>query len=165
MQETYRPLFHEIFTKVNNANVKEKKVAILKQYESEGLKKLLKAALDPNIKWLLPEGEVPYIANEAPEGTEHTRLETEAKKLNNFVALEVDGNTYVGNPGINTARREMMFIQLLEGLCKAEAEVLIAAKDKVLYKQYKGLNANNVREAFGWGENFMAPGVEKVSRR
>ena len=59
-------------------------------------------------------------------------------------------------------KREQLFIQLLEGLPEQEAKLVIAAKDKKLSKIYKGLNANTVREAFGWDENFMKPGVSRV---
>ncbi|SVC76250.1 uncharacterized protein METZ01_LOCUS329104, partial [marine metagenome] len=69
--ETYAPLFHEIFTKVNNAKDKPKKVAVLRQYRTEALENFLMAAFNPSITWLLPEGNVPYIPNEAPDGTEH----------------------------------------------------------------------------------------------
>ena len=47
-----------------------------------------------------------------------------------------------------------LFIQLLEGLSAGEAECMCLAKDKSLHRKYKGLNANTVREAFGWDENF-----------
>ena len=42
MEETYRPLFHEIFTKINNAKDKPKKVAVLRQYRSASLEMFLK---------------------------------------------------------------------------------------------------------------------------
>ena len=161
--ETYRPLLDEIFTKVNNAKDKPKKIKVLQKYNTDGVRQLLKAAFDPHIKWLLPEGEVPYIPNDAPAGTEHSRLEHEATKLKNYVALEVDGTTHVGNTNLNRMRREMMFVQLLEGLTAGEAKVLILAKDKLLHKKYKGLNSNNVREAFGWDENFMKSGVSRIN--
>lgn len=157
--ETYRPLLNEIFMKVNNKKDKPGKIKILRQYESEGMKKLLKAAFDPNITWLLPSGKVPYIANDAPAGTEHTRLEQEAGSLNNYVALTYEGTVYEGNPRLNKMKREMLFVQMLEGLTEAEAEILIAAKDKSLNKKYKGLNANTVKEAFGWDANFKSQGV------
>jgi len=160
--ETYRPLVHEIFTKINNAKDKPKKMQVLRQYKSEGMEKLLKAAFDPQIKWLLPEGDVPFKPNDAPEGTEHTRLEHEARTLKNYVALENAGQTHVGNPDLNNMKRELLFIQLLEGLCEGEARVLILAKDKKLNK-YKGLTAAMVREAYGWDENFMTPGVTRVA--
>ena len=83
-QETYRPLVHEIFTKVNNAKDKPKKIAVLKKYDTPQLRAICKAAFDPAIAFLLPEGDVPFMPNEAPEGTEHTRLEHEARTLQNY---------------------------------------------------------------------------------
>ena len=155
--ETFSPLFHEIFAKVNNAKDKPKKVAVLQQYRSEALVNFLMAAFNPSITWLLPEGHVPYIPNEAPDGTEHTRLSHEARKLHHYVQREgTPQGSFVGNPDINSAKREMMFIQLLEGLSAGEAEDLILAKDQSLNKKYKGLNANVVREAFGWNADFVA---------
>ena len=160
--ETYTPLFHEIFMKVNNAKDKPKKIKVLQQYNTPGLRKILKAAFDPQIKWLLPVGAVPYVANESPEGLEHTRLEAEAKSLKNFVALVVDGKTIEGNENLNVMRREQLFIQLLEGLHVSEAEIVLAAKDKTLNKKYKGLNAATVKSAFGWDDNFMRAGVSRL---
>ena len=155
--ETFSPLFHEIFAKVNNAKDKPKKVAVLQQYRSEALENFLMAAFNPSITWLLPEGHVPYIPNEAPDGTEHTRLSHEARKLHHYVQREgTPQGSFVGNPDINSAKREMMFIQLLEGLSAGEAEDLILAKDQSLNKKYKGLNANVVREAFGWNADYVA---------
>ena len=156
-EETFAPLFHEIFTKVNNAKDKPKKVAVLQKYRSEALENFLMAAFNPQITWLLPEGDVPYIENDAPDGTEHTRLSSEARKLHNYVQREgTPQGSFLGNPDINSAKREMMFIQLLEGLSAGEAEDLCLAKDQSLNKKYKGLNANVVREAFGWNDNFVS---------
>ena len=64
---------------------KPKKIAVLKQYDKPYLRQLLKAAFDPKIQWDLPEGTPPFIANEAPVGTEHTLLKTEARRLFNFL--------------------------------------------------------------------------------
>ena len=60
----------------------------------------------------------------------------------------------VGNPDLNKVKREMMFIQLLEGLHENEALLLIDAKNKVINKKYKGLNAATVCEAYEWNSNF-----------
>ena len=155
MQETYRPLYHEIFTKINNAKDKPKKLKVLQQYRTDSLEMLLKAAFDPQISWLIPEGDVPYMPNEAPEGTEHTILEREVAKLHNYVQRETEDGPIVGNPNLNTMKREMMFVQLLEGLSQGEAEVVCLAKDQSLNKKYKGLTANLIKEAFGWDEDFM----------
>ena len=48
----------------------------------------------------------------------------------------------------------MMFIQLLEGLHKDDAALMVAVKDKALNKKYKGLTDAVVKEAFGWNEDY-----------
>lgn len=159
MQETYTPLYSEICTKVNNAKDKPKKIAVLRKYRTPQLEMFLKAALDPNIEWMVPEGDVPFIPNDAPDGTEHTRLSNEMRNCHNYVKMNRDYlnmPAVIGNPDLNTARREMMFIQLLEGLHQDEANLLVVAKDKNLSKKYKGLTAAAVQEAFGWDEYFQA---------
>ena len=84
--ETYVPLFHEILERVHKAKTKDEKVEILKQYNTDGLRWFLRAAFDPDVDWLLPEGSVPFRANDAPEGTEHTRLHREFRVLDNFIS-------------------------------------------------------------------------------
>ena len=68
-ERTYEPSFAEICTKVNNAKDKTKKIAVLREFRSGSLEMFLNAAINPNIVWMLPSGDVPYIPNEAPEGT------------------------------------------------------------------------------------------------
>ncbi|HIE77787.1 MAG TPA: hypothetical protein EYP92_03040 [Candidatus Thioglobus sp.] len=157
VRETYAPLFDEICTKVHNAKNKEAKMAVLRQYRSPGLESFLKSGLDPNVEWLLPEGDVPYVANEAPAGTEHTMLNNQMKSAYNFVALHrahKNEPKLIGNSTLTQARREILFIQTLEGLHQNEAELLILAKDKKINKKYKGLTASMVCEAYGWNEYF-----------
>jgi len=144
-----RELISEIFTKINNAKDKPKKVEVLRQYDSPGMRMILKGAFDPKIEWDLPPGTPPYIANEAPAGTEHTFLEVEAKRLYNFAKG--------GNDQLNKIRKETLFIQMLEGLHADEAKVLIDIKNKSLNKTYKGLTSEMVKEAFGWNANFVKP--------
>ena len=142
-------LFHEVLTKVNNAKDKTKKIEVLKQYDSPGLRRIVKGSFDPNITWDIPEGTPPYIANEAPEGTEHSLLENESKAYWHFVAG--------ADPSLSKTRKETMFIQSLEALHKGEAEVVIRMKDKELHKHYKGLSAAVVKEAFGWNDEYKTP--------
>ena len=144
-----RELISEIFTKINNAKDKPKKIEVLRQYDSPGMRMILKGAFDPKIEWDLPPGTPPYIANEAPAGTEHTFLEVEAKRLYNFAVG--------GNDQLNKIRKETLFIQMLEGLHESEAKVLIDVKNKSLNKTYKGLTSDMVKEAFGWNADFVKP--------
>ena len=141
------PTVHEIFTRINNAKDKPAKIAILKQFDNNAMRQLLKAAFDPKIKFDLPEGNPPYIKNEAPAGTEHTSLASEARKLYHFIVG--------GNNTINKLKKETMFIQMLEGLHEQDAEVLMAIKNKNLNNAYKGLTANLVKETFNWNDDFV----------
>ena len=144
-----RELISEIFTKINNAKDKPKKIEVLRQHDTPAMRMILKGAFDPKIEWELPEGTPPYIENEAPAGTEHTFLEVEARRLYNFAKG--------GNNTINKIRKETLFIQMLEGLHASEAKVLIDVKNKSLNKTYKGLTSDMVKEAFGWNTDFVKP--------
>ena len=143
------PLIFEIFLKVNNAKDKPKKIDVLRQYDKPALRQILKGCFDPKIEWELPEGIPPYIENDVPAGTEHTLLINETKKLWHFVK-GADAAT-------NKLQKETMFIQMLEGLHKDEAKVLLDMKNGTLNKTYKGLTADMVREAFGWNQDFVKP--------
>ena len=147
--ETYTPLYSEILGKLSKIKSKKDKVIHLKFYNDASLRMVIKSSFDPKVKWALPDGEVPYIQNDAPEGTEHNVLSYEHRKLYHFI----EG----GNPKLSQNKRETMFVQMLEGLHPDEADVLVAAKDKILHQKYKGLSANVVREAFNWTDEYMLP--------
>jgi len=140
-------LFSEIATRVNNAKDKPRKLRVLQDNDSVALRQVLKGAFDPKIKWLLPKGDVPYNINEAPLGTEHTLLSQEAKRL----YLYTEG----GDSTISQTKREMLFIQLLEGLSAEEAAFLVSVVNQRVNNEYKGFTANLVKEAFNWDDNFM----------
>ena len=141
------PLFSEIATKINNAKDKPRKLKVLQEHDSVPLRQVLKGAFHPDIEWLLPPGDVPYEANDAPVGTEHTILQQEAKRLYLF--------TKGGDHTLTNTKRETLFIQMLEGLCAEEAEFLITVVNKKVNNKYKGFTANLVKDAFNWDDNFM----------
>ena len=140
-------LISEILDKVSKLKTKKEKVAWLKQNNSDGLRMVIKSSFDPKMKWLLPEGDVPFNRNDAPEGTEHTDLHMESRKLYHFI----EG----GNFDITQNKRENLFIQILEGLQENDADVLVSAKEKSLHRKFKGLSDNVVKEAFDWDDNYM----------
>ena len=141
------PMMHEIATKVNNAKDKPRKLKVLQENDSVALRQVLKGAFDPKIEWLLPKGDVPYTANDAPVGTEHTLLQQEAKRLYLF--------TKGGDGSLSNTKREIIFIQMLEGLCAEEAAFLVSVVNKRLNNDYKGFTANLVKDAFNWDDDFM----------
>ncbi len=135
---------HEILQKVSNAKTKKEKVTLLKKYNTQALRSLFIINFDETVISLLPQGDVPYEPNDAPEGTEHTILEKEARLLHHF---------FKGGSNVSQVKRENMFIQMLEGLNSGEAEVLCLAKDRKLGKRWKITKAC-VSEAFPgiqWG--------------
>ena len=135
---------HEVLQKVSNAKTKKEKIALLKEYNTQALRSLFIINFDDTVISMLPPGDVPYQPNDAPEGTEHTLLEKEARLLHHF---------FKGGSNVSQVKRENMFIQMLEGLNKGEAEVLILAKDKKIGKRWKITKAC-VSEAFPgiqWG--------------
>jgi hypothetical protein len=122
-------LLSEVLQKVSNAKTKSQKIKILKEYRTEALVSIFIWNYDTSVKSMIPEGEVPYKVNEAPIGTEHTRLIQEYRKLFHFVKG--------GNDSLNRSTRERMFIQMLEGLSADESNLICLVKDKNLQKKYK----------------------------
>ena len=140
-------LYSEIAMKVNNAKDKPRKLKVLQDNDSVPLRQVLRGAFDTKIEWAIPKGDVPYTVNEAPVGTDHTILSQEAKKLYMFVKG--------GDNSIKQSQRELIFIQMLEGLSAEEAEFLITVVNQKVNNKYKGFTANLVKEAFDWDDNFM----------
>jgi hypothetical protein len=138
-------LISEVLQKVSNAKTKAEKIKLLNQHNSAALRAILIANYDESVISMLPEGEVPFEANDAPKGTEHTVLEKEYRKLYLFFKG--------GSSSLKQSQRENLFIQMLEGLHEEEAQILVLIKDKALGKKYK-LTRACVEEAFPqikWG--------------
>ena len=124
--------------KVNNAKDKPRKLKVLRDHDSIALRQVLRGAFDPKIEWALPKGEVPYTVNDAPIGTDHTILSQEAKRLYLFIKG--------GDDTVKQNKRELLFVQLLEGLSAEEAEFLVAVVNKKVNNKYKGFTANLVKK-------------------
>jgi hypothetical protein len=165
------PFVYEILDLASKQRSNAKKVEVLKTYEHDSLKTIFIWNFDDTVISLLPEGDVPYANAEEQtvySGTLSENLSKEASGGESATGQDLDGRGrtslrreyqnlyhYVrgGNAGLNTIRREMMFINLLTGLHPREAEVLILTKDKKLTDKYK-ISFENVKEAYPdiqWG--------------
>ena len=80
-----RLLISEVLRKVSNAKTKKEKIALLQKHNSQALRSLLIWNFDESVISMVPEGDVPYTPNDAPVGTDHTRLEQESKGFYRFV--------------------------------------------------------------------------------
>lgn len=121
--------------RVGQLKKKEEKIAALRHNDSFVLRTVLQGAFDPRIEWILPPGEVPYTPNKLVD--QENVFIRDARLLKHFVKG--------GTPGLNRMKMEMMFIELLEAVCPADAEMLVALKDK---KMFKGITEDLVRETF-----------------
>ena len=139
-------LLSEVLRKVSNAKTKDEKIKILRDNNSAALRALLIWNFDDSIKSAIPDGDVPYTPNDAPAGTDHSRLSHEYRGFYRFCKG--------GDNKLSDMKRESMFIQLLEGLHKDEAELVCLVKDGNLNKGYKRITKAVVSGAFPqieWG--------------
>jgi hypothetical protein len=165
------PFIFEILDLASKQRSNAKKIEVLKTYEHDSLKTILIWNFDETVISLLPEGDVPYgdlkdqnvysgnlsdnLIREANggeaatmqdlEGRGRTSLRREYQNLYHFVKG--------GNHNLSTTRREMMFINMLQGLHSKESEVLCLVKDKKLQTKYK-ISLENVKESYPdivWG--------------
>lgn len=165
------PFIYEILELVSKQRSNVKKVEVLKTYEHDSLKTIFIWNFDQTVISLLPEGDVPYGNVEDQtvySGTLSENLTKEIDGGESATAQDLNGRgktslrreyqslyNFVqgGNGTLSTIRREMMFINLLQGLHPKEAELLILTKDKKLTDKYK-ISFENVKEAYPdiqWG--------------
>ena len=137
--------FHEIFTEVGNASKKADKIRVLHENSSKELKAVLGYTYDPNVEWLIPEGDPPYRPLEKSLDQEYG-LAQESRKFYLFVK----GIT-PAQRNLTQAKRESIYISMLESIDPDDAKVLLAMKTGKL--PYKGLTQKLVAEAF--------PGISK----
>ena len=141
-----RLLISEILRKVSNAKTKAEKIKLLRDNNTPALRQLMIWNFDESVVSMVPEGDVPYTPNDAPVGTDHTRLEQEYRGFYRFVKGGADK--------LPNLRRETLFVQLLEGLSQEEAELLVLVKDGILTEKYKRITKAVISEAFPqieWG--------------
>lgn len=168
------PFAFEVLDLASKQRSKAKKVEVLKKYEHLSLKSILIWNFDESIISELPDGEVPYSGFEeqaSSNGTLSTKITEEVRTMHETGSFSMgssdkNGHTTIrrefknfyhfvrgGNSGLNSVRRETMFINILEGLHPLEAEILCLCKDKKLTDKYK-ITKEIVSEAYpdiNWG--------------
>jgi len=140
----------QIFEEVEKAGSKESKIKVLRAYETPVLIGVLQVNFNPDVKLHLPDGEPPFKKDTSiPTGYSETNLYTEWRRM--YIWLDEKIN-------LTKARKEQLFVQMLEGVHWSEAETVCLAKDKKLQTKYKSLKEDLVREAF---PNIL-PAVKKA---
>ena len=151
------PFAFEVFDAASKQRTKAKKIEVLQRYAHDSIMALMIWNFDETAISVLPPGEVPY-GNTREDNSVTGSL---SDKINDAVGMmRESGSTSLGsqdqgkasiraeytkfynflkggNNGLNSLRRETMFINILEGLHPLEAEILILVKDKKLTDKYK----------------------------
>lgn len=129
----------EIIAKLPKLTKTEDKVAWLKKHDSLPLKMILQATYDKDrVEWLLPNTAPPWKKNEF-EDEAKSLLYKEARRLKIFIK----GGGY---DDMNQAKRESLFIQLLEDIDNDDADLL--AHYSLAQKPFKGLQKKTINKAF-----------------
>ena len=165
------PFVFEIFDLVSKQKTNPKRIEALQYHAHDSVKSILIWNFDTTVTSLLPEGEVPYgdlkdqnvysgslsdnLAMEARGGEAATKQDLQGQGKTSLRREWTNLYNYVqgGNNTLSTIRREMMFINLLEGLHPREAELLVKVKDKKLNEVYD-ISFDVVKEAYPdiqWG--------------
>jgi len=127
-------LIYEIIESASKKRTKAEKIQVLKENNTPALRDVLRGTYDQKIKWNLPSGSPPYTP--APAHAAPANLQRENKKFRYFV---------VGGPDMLKAKRERMFIEVLEGCDPSDAELVISMVNKT---PINGISRAVVDEAF-----------------
>lgn len=169
------PFVFEVLALASKQRTKAKKVEVLKTYEHDSLKAIFIWNFDETVVSVLPEGEIPYSNLKEDfkvSGSLSDRVKQEVETMEHYSTTSMGttqdrtGKTTLrreytmlynfvrgGNNSLNSIRREMMFINMLEGLHPLEAEIVCLVKDKRLEEKYK-ITKEIVSEAYPdivWG--------------
>jgi hypothetical protein len=167
------PFVFEVLALSAKQKSNAKKVEVLQKYEHPSLKSLFIWNFDETIISELPEGLVPYGSvgqQNVVSGNLSDNISRAVQMMgeldSNSIGSQDQGRTSIrqeytyfynfvkgGNDRLSNRKREMMFINILEGLHPLEAEILILVKDKKLQTKYN-ITKQNVSDAYPdiqWG--------------
>ena len=151
------PFAFEVLDAASKQRTKARKIEVLQRYPHDSIMALLIWNFDETVISLLPEGDVPYgntREDNSATGTLSDKINDAVSKMSEMdstsLGAQDQGKASIrkeytkfynflkgGNDGLNSLRRETMFINILEGLHPLEAEILILVKDKKLTDKYK----------------------------
>ncbi|NCV17600.1 MAG: hypothetical protein EBW42_02175 [Rhodobacterales bacterium] len=124
----------EIIKEVKDAKSVGEKIRILQREDNRELRGLLELTYDNRLTWALPEGNPPYKPLDKSFDNQGM-LYSEMRRM--YIFLE-------GKSNVSQARREQLFIEILEQLDPDDAALLIEAKDRKI----KGVSKNVVKQAY-----------------
>ena len=124
----------EIIKEVKEAKSVGEKIRILQREDNRELRGLLELTYDNRLTWALPEGNPPYKPLDKSFDNQGM-FYSEMRRM--YIFLE-------GKSNVSKARREQLFIEILEQLDPDDAAVLIEAKDRKI----KGVSKKVIKQAY-----------------
>lgn len=135
--QSFQPQVFEVFEKLSNYKQEGRRIEYLKANSTFELRTILAAAFNPKIVFGLPEGAPPYKADKTQPGEAMSSMKNVMK---NFPVLLASNKTI-------QAKKENVFVSMLEGVNYKNAEIIIAAKDKKLTELYPMITRELVEKA------------------
>ena len=130
----------EVFTEIETAKTRKKKLETLKKYENEmHVRDVLQGTFDDRIQWNLPLGTPPYTpgSDDAPPQASLMKLHMRFKYfIKGLRACEE----------LPAIKRERMFIDILETVHPKDAQILVSMVNKTK-PEFDGLTKKLVQEA------------------
>lgn len=145
---------HEVLTEASQPKTRQERAEVLKKYNCLALRDILRGAFDDRIEWLLPKKDPTYESGESTDGSDPSNLHLKTKLLGYFVKGGLGDR-------VKPAKRERMFLEVLESLPADDAKVLLAAKNKKLHHAYPKIDRWLVEAAFPNLINHREPQVKK----
>ena len=134
----YKKSISELLAEVSKLPGRKDKIDMLCREHNIVLENIVDLCFNPNLKFLLPEGEPPYRPATKAQGFEMT-LYANMRKFGVFI----EGGPY---PNMKTHKRESQFVEFLETLDPDDAKLVISVKDKKM--PYKGITRKLFEEAW-----------------
>lgn len=128
---------HEVFDNFVEAKTKKEKIKILQENNHHAVRDIIRGSMDAKIVFLLPKGKPPYQASR-PESAP-----------SNLLKRNTDFNYFIKSgqgEQMSAVKRESMFINLLESIHPADAELVLNMIEKK--PPCKGMTKKIVEEAY-----------------
>lgn len=132
---------HEIVEEAEKKKTLDERKKYLRQFQDrKALRALLEISYNKDIEVLLPDSTPPYKESDLPEGMNYTRIDSELRRFDVFLAK----GRY---PNMNQTKREGIFLGILESLHPGEAKIFADAFQHKF--RIKGMRAEHINEVFG----------------
>ena len=133
-------LVSELFDLIEKEKDQAKKDQLLRNHNNTVVRTMLYLNYNPDVKFHLPEGTPPYKKDkDKPIGYQETTLNLEMRRF--YIWCRPDQS-------LSATKREILFINMLEGLHYSEADLLCLIKDKKMEEMYPSISEEMVRRVF-----------------